>query len=388
MADKCNLCKGKKQPDNLETSTCTHCNESYHKECFRKKYNGKSALPGIEFVCTKCATEQNGANVGVTVGNGTIPQHTKRNNTSMDDEPVYKRPRSNSRGRPAKGNESDIMNFLREFREEMKKDLEDNTQRIQKIVNDQLECLRTELTDVKKENTEIVRSINFLSDKYDEIANKVDNNTRKDEANKLELDSLSATAKQTDARLDKIEAGLNQQAQDSQKNNLVITGLTKSQNPLDTFWKLAELIKADVSKNEVISVELLKKYQPTTQQQNQAAKERFVADTILVRFKSNEAKGRFIQAKATLGVAFASQVKEVVAPSSNGKNGSRPRAIYFRDHMTEFSMELFDKAKSKQTALKYRFLWTKNGRILMRQSENSKVHRISTIADLDKLETT
>ena len=44
------------------------------------------------------------------------------------------------------------------------------------------------------------------------------------------------------------------------------------------------------------------------------------------------------------------------------------------------------KRKKKQIALKYEFLWTWQGQIFIRENESSRVYKISTWQDLDKLD--
>lgn len=376
--DNCLLCVGKNLPANRDAVTCVRCSDWYHKACFKKKYNGESAVPGSDFVCVSCS-----ASDGHTSNEKT---NNKRRNETSEEETPNKRSRSNSRGRTAKNKNEDIMQFLSEFRAELIKNMEESASRIQQSVNDKIDAFRAELSEVKKENADIVKSIEFVSEKYEEISNTVEQIAKDGTSTKTQVDRMDTVMSASSARLDRIEAALNQQTQMAQKNNLVITGLAKTDNPADSFWKLVSHIKADIGKEEVANVELLKKHNSTEENRGSATRKgAFVSDTLLVRFKSNEAKGKIIKAKKELGATFVDQIQGLVAPSTNNTPGTKPRVIFFRDHLTDYSMKLFEAAKAKQMELKYRFLWTKNGQILLRQSEHTPVHRINSMSDLNKL---
>lgn len=383
MNEPCVICTGKALPSNREVAECIHCGSSIHKECFKKKYNGNSAVPGPDFVCINCLNSGKGA----TTSNGKNDKRPRNDAGESDDEKSNKRARSNSRGRPPKGKNDDILKFLGEFRAEMMQSMNDNTDRIQKTVSEQMAAFRVELTEVKRENAEIVKSVEFMSEKYDEMQKGVEQCNQAVDDAKLDIGCLKTLSSESSARLDKLEAELNLQAQAAVRNNLVITGLSKTEKPADTFWQLVSSMKAKTVQSDVASVELLKKFEAKDQQATSKATANgtFSSDTILVRFNSNEAKADLIKAKKELGVAFADQVQGLVARSTTHHPGAKPRVLFFRDHLTEFSMKLFEAAKNKQAQLGYRFLWTKNGQILMRQADRGNVHRIRSIGDLDKL---
>ena len=53
------------------------------------------------------------------------------------------------------------------------------------------------------------------------------------------------------------------------------------------------------------------------------------------------------------------------------------------DHLTPKNQELLKQAKSVQKANGFSFCWVKNNNILMRQSTQSRIIKINTVADLD-----
>lgn len=327
-----------------------------HNECFKLRHDD-APIDG-EFTCASCEQLEG-------------PENPR------------KRQRSVSRGRqPNKAKkeheESTIMQFLAAFKD----DLSTKFNVLQTTVNNQFMEFRNELSEVKQSHSDIVESISFVSQKYDEMVPRVEKAVADSISAKETVGSIQTQVDKSTERLDKLEASVNKQAQASLQNNLVITGLAKSNNPVDTFWKLVNATKAKVTPDDVANVELLRKYESKNNDASGSKNGLFVADTILVRFNSNAAKGELIKAKKSMGAAFSDQVQPLSASDSRTK---RPRTIFFRDHLTDYSMALFELAKRKQEELKYQFVWTRNGQILMKQKESAAVHRINSAADLAKL---
>lgn len=175
-------------------------------------------------------------------------------------------------------------------------------------------------------------------------------------------------------RIQKLESDQNKKEQTAFMNNLIITGLAKTDNPAATFWKLAQVIKAETKKDAVQSIQLVKAKLPT----DSSKTPRFSSDTILVKFASKQDKIHFIDQKKKMGGAFAEQASSMAVQDST----KRPRIIFFRDHLTDYGMNLFAKANTLRHQLKYKFLWTKDGQILLRENERSRPIRISSEYDL------
>lgn len=60
--------------------------------------------------------------------------------------------------------------------------------------------------------------------------------------------------------------------------------------------------------------------------------------------------------------------------------------IFINEELTAFRKELFYLALQKKKELNWKFIWSTNGQILMRKSENSKIIPISNKKDLEKLD--
>ncbi|XP_030026183.2 uncharacterized protein LOC115444522 [Manduca sexta] len=61
------------------------------------------------------------------------------------------------------------------------------------------------------------------------------------------------------------------------------------------------------------------------------------------------------------------------------------RRVYVNEHLTKSNRILFSKARAIGSQLKFRYVWTSNGTILMRRTDTSSVLRVTSETILDKL---
>lgn len=62
-----------------------------------------------------------------------------------------------------------------------------------------------------------------------------------------------------------------------------------------------------------------------------------------------------------------------------------PRRVYLNEHLTKSNRVLYSKARAAGAQLKFKFVWTSNGKIFMRRTETSSVLSVSSEAVIDKL---
>lgn len=229
---------------------------------------------------------------------------------------------------------------------------------------------------VLKSKEEVEKSIAFVSDRFDHM-----------EPMLADMNKSRTICSDGDAevigRLHRVEAALNKEQQQSRNNNLIISGLLKTSKPDATFWEIIDALQCKdvIRPGDVKSIEILKAKRPVIEGKSF----RFFTDTMLVKFNDRKPKIELIKKKKGLGVAFAEQVKKF-APTANGRS-ARPREIFFRDHLTEYGMRLYQKARESKETLRFKYLWTIDGQIFMRAADNSARLKISSFEDLDKLTT-
>ncbi|KAL1448489.1 hypothetical protein WDU94_002723 [Cyamophila willieti] len=66
-------------------------------------------------------------------------------------------------------------------------------------------------------------------------------------------------------------------------------------------------------------------------------------------------------------------------------NMGNPVPVYINEMLSPYLKKLFFEAKKIKNDKKYSYLWIKNGQILLKKAEDSKVMRLQSMADLAKI---
>lgn len=210
--------------------------------------------------------------------------------------------------------------------------------------------------------SDIQTSIDFLSEKYDSVLSTLTVNQTEMSQLKAEVESLSATvARQTDI-LDKTTLQINELEQYGRRCNLVIHGLPlKPNEDLKSFMcDLAGRLKlTNFQEDEICKIHRL----PTQDKSN-------TSPPILVQFQNASVQEKWFRARKDL--------PDLAEPEKF------PR-LYFNENLTRMNSELFRLARSKGKENGFKFVWTRNGKVLARKSEGAPFIRIEKLSDLDKI---
>lgn len=98
--------------------------------------------------------------------------------------------------------------------------------------------------------------------------------------------------------------------------------------------------------------------------------------TIQVQFRSVEIKRKFLQVR---------RIKKQITPRDIGVVQGSNKAILITEQLTKQNQELLFAARSLRHSHKYKFVWSNNGEILVRPKPKSKVIRITSIDEVNKL---
>lgn len=90
-------------------------------------------------------------------------------------------------------------------------------------------------------------------------------------------------------------------------------------------------------------------------------------------------------------VRFVSRKKKFLVLSAKKKPDNRQfkfrtKDVYINEHLNKTNRSIFAAATERKKALNYKHLWTKNGVVNMRKTDESGIIVLNSLADLDKLE--
>lgn len=249
------------------------------------------------------------------------------------------------------------------------------------VFKNDMDGIREDLAAVKLENAEIMRqnagivkdhehitdAIAFFEAKYEDVKKELATVKNISGQTTKEASETGKVAEAHEFHLHRIEGEVNKFHQQKLINNLVITGFAKVDSPEATFWALIQQLKANVQRNDVSTIQILNA-KPTS---NRRA---FKTFTLLVSFANHNAKVELIKKKREAGVVF-----------TDPEGTQRRRQIYIRDHLTKYGIFLFEKAQEFKNEFQFKFLWSRDGRILLCNTPNEKTFEINSLNDLQVL---
>jgi hypothetical protein len=227
-------------------------------------------------------------------------------------------------------------------------------------VTDEETSIEQHFAGIKKD---IEKSQNFLSDKYDELLRKLEDNNEIIASMKNTIETLVGTVKEKEVIIDNLSARVNHLEQYSRNHNFEISQVQEDdhENLEDIVLTLADKMRIPLTKGDIEVVHRLPAKQGKIR-------------SIIVQLASRKTRDEFIKKKNE----FRLTNKDVV---TNGKDAK----IYINENLTPYNKALLFKTKTLAKEKGFSFAWFRFGKILLRKSEGSPVIKISAESDLDKL---
>lgn len=222
------------------------------------------------------------------------------------------------------------------------------------------ELLNSQMVSILKQNAELVKSQQFLSNCFEEM--KTQMNSYFDENNKLKTELSSLTKKHSilSAEVNGLKAKFNAEEQKNLNSNVLIRGINADEDALTVVKNVAELANVEIKQGDVVSA----------RQIHSKTKE----SCVMVQFAGDTKKRDFVK---------ASKAKRLNTQMYGYTGEARP--IYVDEQLTRESFLLFKRAKNlKKFGVK--FVWIANGNILAREAPNEAVIHIKTMDQITEME--
>lgn len=289
--------------------------------------------------------------------------------------------------RPPVVNQSDLLLERINQLEARIKSVEDNNNLVARIVS--LEAVCSEL---QSENSELKLTIARINCDIENLQFVTVQSLNEKDVNNIELKTtvteLTSDIKSLNSRIDQH----NEQFQETQtlaekgisfeqqklNTNIIIRGVevrnsASKQDLFDIYNRLREhLGLTNIVEFEAVSVNLLSNNCKITEE-----KDNF-SNTIQVILPSISAKRQFLQLR---------RAKKDITPARIGVTQKSSRPLLITEELTKSNQELLYAARSLRDSNNYKFVWSTDGQILVRQHPRSKVIRIIDICHLNHLKT-
>lgn len=212
--------------------------------------------------------------------------------------------------------------------------------------------------DIKKQNTDIQTSLEFMSHKYDSIVvqiNQIESERKNDKKYIEELEN----------KLEKIER--NSRSACLEVRNIPGSTSETKQTLLKTIISLGEALSVTLQPLEIKDIFRLKPKEPSSHR------------TIIVEFTSVLLKERIIQSYKRLNKTYrlTTETLKISGPAT---------PIFISENLSAKMKRLFYLSREFAKLHNYRYCWVSNGKIFLREKDGATLKLISSENDLELLQ--
>lgn len=224
--------------------------------------------------------------------------------------------------------------------------------------------------------SEILGSLHYISNEYDDFSTE-----RKKWSTKI--GSLVEKQDQQRSRLQLLEKQVDDLEQYGRRENLEIHGvpIMKGENTNQIVKAVAQCLNIPLSDEHISTshrlpiTSIYKSNQATEKSQNNCKPpHRPVHPPIIVRFTNRDKRNKIFQQKKLL--RENEEIRALFGSASN---------VVIKENLTAYRKMLYNATNSAKYDLNYKFLWTSQGRILLRKNSESRIINVSSLSDLAKI---
>jgi hypothetical protein len=231
----------------------------------------------------------------------------------------------------------------------------------------------TQIDEVKNQIQGVETSQSFISDKYENVIEVT-------QSIKKEMKTVQSHRKESNERLECLEkeasynmAVLDEVQQYLRRDCLEITGIPIV--PLDDSSTLvSEVCSAMDIELQEDDISIAHRLPSTTK----------VKDRIIVKFVKRSKRDEVYKHRSKLRGKSTANLPTVNAEIQEGSI-RRSTKIHINESLTGYRRRLFGKVNAFKNANKYKFIWTTNGTIHLRETESSSIYHFNTLADYENL---
>jgi hypothetical protein len=238
---------------------------------------------------------------------------------------------------------------------------------IRDIIRQELDRkLNTVTSEIQLKLNAIEDSISYFNTEQEKI--KSENQTHKAQLQELEAENeiLRKTTRDISTRLLNLE-------QLSRANNLEIQCVPEhtSENIYNSVQQLSNIIKCPLSDTDIQYCSRIAKFNPNSPRPR----------SILVRFSSRRLRDTFLAASTKFNRNNPSDKLNTAHLGYGGKKSP----VYVAEHLTSEAKSLHAAARLKAKELNFKFVWVRDGKVFMRNTESSSYILIKDLDVLSKV---
>lgn len=208
---------------------------------------------------------------------------------------------------------------------------------------------------------ELIKSVSFMSEKFDTFETKLESIFKEIKTIKKENEQIKIENERLTKDMNEIKQKIEQLEQQNLGVSIEITGIPKTENEncVEIVKRIGQQINTNVNVIEARRIVI----------------EKSKSNIIIAKLDTKEMRKQLIR---------NSKITRLNA-NMLVKNWPVENKIFINEHLTKEKRILFAKARTAAKEKNYKFIWITNADILMRKDESSKIFRIRTNNDLEKM---
>ncbi|XP_020909671.1 uncharacterized protein LOC110247530 [Exaiptasia diaphana] len=241
-------------------------------------------------------------------------------------------------------------------------------QQVEDLIRKQLNPINVKLDDLSKKYDELQQAVKFISDKYDGTMNEIKSTNTKIQAHNRDLTTIKQDLKIIDKRaiesLDQVE----ELAQYIRRDCLEISGIKATDEPSSEaiVQAIGAAINTPLDYDDISIAHPIPSHNP-----RQPPK-------IIVKFKHRKTRNKFYINRRKLA---GTKPKDI--PGLDGSS-TADNKIFISESLTPKKRRLFGEINKFKKHHKWKFIWTYNGRIYLKEKENTKQYAFDNDDDLQE----
>lgn len=245
-----------------------------------------------------------------------------------------------------------------------------------KILDENLAPFKQTIADLKKSVDEVVKFMEFASKQYDDMLKKVAACEVENKKLRTENVVLRKTLESVESSLKSVQKSYNDLEQYGRRECIEIRGIPQppadhpsDESTNDIAKKVGNLIGVKIEDRDIsISHRIpIKKSRVSKFKKHRPA-------AIIVKFTRRDKKDEFYRARTKLKNVTT---RDLGFPSKNN--------IFISESLTAENRKLFNEALQVKKEQNYKYIWTSNGRIFLRENMDTPIIEISCSTDLHGL---
>ncbi|XP_050555370.1 uncharacterized protein LOC126911582 [Spodoptera frugiperda] len=238
---------------------------------------------------------------------------------------------------------------------------------------EELSGLRADIRQLRQENAEFRAANEGYNGRMGAVEGRLDNiEQRFESTDAASYDRLEQT-------IADLKVQLNERDQDLLLNDVIVSGIpeSKAENPAHIIKAVSLKLGIDLDDRDIVNVERLGRVRrnlTTSSSQNDIA-ERPRPRAIAVRLSRRVVRDQLLH---------AARVRRGLTTADLNLHG-QPKRVYVNEHLTRSNARLFHLAREAGQRSRYKYVWTREGRIYARKEDGVSAVRIRSDADIKEI---